>query len=417
MALLIIPDEVTSIPFTVVAAQTVFPFSFACFGKTDLHFSVNGVELLQTDFTFTGTLLSGGGYQGGVVTLNVAVAACICQLWRVIIPTRSTNFSPSPSVAVRDLDVSLNRQMAITQDCRRDIAGTLTVAANAAVAAAQAVLSANSAVASAASASAAAASAATIILSATSTTSVAVATGALAITVTTGKVIPTGAFLAVTDSVTPANYMHGTVTSYNSGTGALVMNILDIGGSGTHASWNITGSGPQGPVGATGPGTGDMLKANNLSDLVNPATARTNLGAPGTATANTFALAQTLSNGGSIAATAGTSAKEIGYGGVPQTVKGTGFTTTAAGIRGSYYCTATETATIDSNANVPIGIGDFYMFVVPAGVVLTLAITSDTLRQPAGNLTGPRTVTGPGYITVMKMLATEWWVTGGSGVS
>ncbi|MCI0527232.1 MAG: tail fiber protein, partial [Nitrospira sp.] len=63
-------------------------------------------------------------------------------------------------------------------------------------------------------------------------------------------------------------------------------------------AWNSTGTalinstntgatGPQGPAGPPGPGTGDMLKANNLSELTNFATARTNLGVYSTAQVDT----------------------------------------------------------------------------------------------------------------------------------
>jgi hypothetical protein len=43
-------------------------------------------------------------------------------------------------------------------------------------------------------------------------------------------------------------------------------------------------TGPAGPPGPTGAGTGDMLRANNLSDVLNTTTARTNLGAQASST-------------------------------------------------------------------------------------------------------------------------------------
>jgi hypothetical protein len=48
---------------------------------------------------------------------------------------------------------------------------------------------------------------------------------------------------------------------------------------------DLTGpAGPAGPPGPTGSGTGDMLRSNNLSDLTNITTARTNLGAQASST-------------------------------------------------------------------------------------------------------------------------------------
>jgi len=48
---------------------------------------------------------------------------------------------------------------------------------------------------------------------------------------------------------------------------------------------DLTGpAGPVGPPGPTGSGTGDMLRSNNLSDLTNITTARTNLGAQASST-------------------------------------------------------------------------------------------------------------------------------------
>lgn len=129
MAQLTIPDEVTAATYTVVATQTVFPFSFAVFSKADLHFSVGGIELQQSDFTLSGTLLSGGGYQGGTVTLNVGVSATSCVLWRETGKSRTTNFTPASSVSVRDIDTALNRAMSISQDIVRDEALAVRVPA------------------------------------------------------------------------------------------------------------------------------------------------------------------------------------------------------------------------------------------------------------------------------------------------
>ncbi len=83
----------------------------------------------------------------------------------------------------------------------------------------------------------------------TSTTSVAIATGSKTFTTQTGLQFFPGGTVNIASSASALNYMNGTVTSYNTSTGALVVNVLTDGGSGTHADWNIAVSGIQGPPG------------------------------------------------------------------------------------------------------------------------------------------------------------------------
>ena len=88
----------------------------------------------------------------------------------------------------------------------------------------------------------------------TSTTSLTIGTGAQSLTIGTGLGYTPAQPIIIANSV--SNYMVGLVTSYNSGTGALVANISSIAGSGTYTSWTINlngASGPQGPTGPTGP--------------------------------------------------------------------------------------------------------------------------------------------------------------------
>jgi hypothetical protein len=113
---------------------------------------------------------------------------------------------------------------------------------------------------------------------ATSTTVVEIATGSKSFTIETGKAFVEGTMLLITSDADNANYMFGTVTAY-SGT-SLTVDVEVIGGSGTLNDWVISMTGLRGLTGATGAGTGDLLAANNLSDVSSAATARTNLGVP-----------------------------------------------------------------------------------------------------------------------------------------
>jgi hypothetical protein len=134
--------------------------------------------------------------------------------------------------------------------------------------------------ASSAAASLAAMLAAPATFYGTSTSSVAISVGSKTFVTQTGKFFQTGAYVLAVDNAAPTtNFVHGQVVSYNADT--LVVNVTNVGGSGTITDWTVMVSGTrgaQGIQGAAGAGTGDMLGANNLSDVVNAATARSNLG-------------------------------------------------------------------------------------------------------------------------------------------
>lgn len=108
-------------------------------------------------------------------------------------------------------------------------------------------VAASAASASAASDSeiAAAASAASAIAApgtqATSTTSLTVGTGSKSLTIQTGKAYSVGQAVVIADTALPStNWMFGQVTSHDSGTGALVVNVAQTLGSGTIAAWTVS---------------------------------------------------------------------------------------------------------------------------------------------------------------------------------
>lgn len=116
MARLTIPDEQTYATFTVATPTDTFPFTFSLFAKADLRVSVDGAELTQADFSLTGTLLEGGGYDGGAVVLNDEVNECDVRIWRDIAPVRTSNFAPAQSTPSGSIDQAFNRLTAIAQD-------------------------------------------------------------------------------------------------------------------------------------------------------------------------------------------------------------------------------------------------------------------------------------------------------------
>lgn len=77
-------------------------------------------------------------------------------------------------------------------------------------------------------------------LSGTSVTSNTVGTGSKSFTVETGKGFLAGQSIVIARTAAPTNRMFGVVTSYNSGTGALVFESQAFEGSGTFTDWSIS---------------------------------------------------------------------------------------------------------------------------------------------------------------------------------
>jgi hypothetical protein len=155
----------------------------------------------------------------------------------------------------------------------------------------------DTAVAADASADAAAASATSALgapgTNATSTTSLTVGTGSKSLTIQTGKAYSVGQVVVIASTASPGNQMTGIITSYNSGTGALVVDAQQTLGSGTLAAWTISlgalvsstlpsqtsNSGKFLTTNGTSASWGDALvPSGNLSGLSNYTTARSNMG-------------------------------------------------------------------------------------------------------------------------------------------
>jgi len=79
---------------------------------------------------------------------------------------------------------------------------------------------------------------------ATSTTSLSIGTGTKSPTIQTGKNFVVGMSVLITDAADATNWMTGDVTAYNSGTGAMTVEVVAVNGSGTKASWKVALTGP-----------------------------------------------------------------------------------------------------------------------------------------------------------------------------
>ncbi|MDP3876022.1 MAG: hypothetical protein Q8Q50_03485 [Methylobacter sp.] len=80
--------------------------------------------------------------------------------------------------------------------------------------------------------------------SATSTTSLTVGLGSQSLTIQTGKSWVIGQFVVIASTASPANYMTGQITAYDSGTGALAVLVDRSSGAGTLAAWTISLTAP-----------------------------------------------------------------------------------------------------------------------------------------------------------------------------
>lgn len=107
----------------------------------------------------------------------------------------------------------------------------------------------------------------------------------------------------------------------------------------------------------------------------------------------------------------------VGYRNIPQNSQSAAYTTVLADA-GKHLLhpsadTTARTFTIDSNANVAYPIGTALTFINQnsAGVV-TIAITSDTMRLAGAGTTGSRTLAANGVATAIKITTTEWIISG-----
>lgn len=149
-------------------------------------------------------------------------------------PAPSRNDAPDTFVAKADAHVAAlaawttaaNSLGTWTNDTTAPIAGQAATAAAAANTATSAAISAVNAPGT----------------NATSTSSVSISIASKSFTIQTGKSYVPGMFMIAYNSA--SNWMFGQVTAYNSGTGALTLNVTKISGSGTYTSWDLSLTSP-----------------------------------------------------------------------------------------------------------------------------------------------------------------------------
>lgn len=107
----------------------------------------------------------------------------------------------------------------------------------------------------------------------------------------------------------------------------------------------------------------------------------------------------------------------VGFRDIPQNSQSTAYTTVAADSGKHLFHpsadTTARTFTIDSNTNVAYPIGTAITFINQNGAgVITIAITSDTLRLAGSGSTGSRSLAANGVATAIKVTSTEWIISG-----
>lgn len=161
--------------------------------------------------------------------------------WHSVQRAEYTAFTTEMNAAVVDINTTVDIAVAGA------VASATAASDSAAASAAAATLSESSAAASAGTAIAAPGT------SATSTTSLLVSIASKSLTIQTGKALVVGMPVNISYTTTPTTYMHGTITSYNSGTGALVVNVTKIAGTAsTYALWTVALVGNAGDNGVSG---------------------------------------------------------------------------------------------------------------------------------------------------------------------
>lgn len=212
------------------------------------------------------------------------------------------------------------------------------------------------------------------------------------------------------------------ITSYTTGdilyaSATNVLSKLPIGSTGEV----LTVSGAGIPNWTAGGGSGtvtsvSVVTANGVSGSVATATTTPAI------TLTLGAITPTSVNGITIATGTGTmtfppASAEIGYLNIPQNSQSTAYTLVLSDAgKHILHPSADTTAriyTIPANSSVAYPIGTALTFINQnAAGVITIAITTDTMRLAGAGTTGSRTLAANGIATAIKLTSTEWIISG-----
>lgn len=212
------------------------------------------------------------------------------------------------------------------------------------------------------------------------------------------------------------------INNTNSGSYNASLNQLVVGSaSGNQGITIASGTAAYGQLGFADGTTGDqayrgIISYNHADDslgLWTSATERVNISGAGVVlvsapTSGTTDHQIAHTNGGS---------QVIGYRDIPQNSRSADYTLTLADAAKHIFHpsadTTARTFTIPANSSVAFPVGTAITFVNQnAAGVITIAITTDTMRLAGPGTTGSRTLAANGIATALKITSTEWIISG-----
>ena len=192
--------------------------------------------------------------------------------------------------------------------------------------------------------------------------------------------------------------------------------VLNISGASVQLIYDGAGWDVYTQIGASS--TGDAITASSTTTFTNKdLTSGTNTFPATLLTASSTSTLtnKTISGANNTLTVDGTTS--VGYITVPQNSQSAAYTTVLSDAGKHIFHpsadTTARTFTIPANASVayPIGTGITFINQNAAGVV-TIAITTDTMRLAGAGTVGSRTLAANGIATAIKVTATEWIISG-----
>lgn len=116
-----------------------------------------------------------------------------------------------------------------------------------------------------------------------------------------------------------------------------------------------------------------------------------------------------------VATTHTAGSNNVGYMNTPQNLQSASYTLVAADSGKHIYKTVGQarTMTIPANSSVAFAVGTAIMFINGNGSgIMTIAITTDTMRLAGPGTTGSRSLAANGVATALKVATTEWQISG-----